>query len=84
MRRAASGVSVELRKAARTPAWRNAATWSCMSAISGETTMPVPARAMEGIWKHKDLPPPVGMSTSASPPRMRVSITSACGARKCS
>jgi len=28
--------SVELRKAARTPSCRSAATWSCISAISGE------------------------------------------------
>ncbi len=82
MARAWPASSVELRNAARTPAWVSAATWSCMSAISGETTMPVPARAMAGIWKHSDLPPPVGMSTSASRPAMSVPITSACGARK--
>ena len=41
-RRASSGRRDELRKAARTPAWLSAATWSCISEISGETTMPVP------------------------------------------
>ena len=47
--RAAPASSVELRKAARTPAWRSASTWSCMSAMSGEITTPVPARASAGI-----------------------------------
>ena len=40
----------ELRKAARTPASFSASTWSCMSAMSGETTTPVPARTSAGIW----------------------------------
>ena len=35
----ASRVSVELRNAARTPSSASAPTWSCISAISGETTM---------------------------------------------
>jgi len=35
-------VEVELRNAARTPSCVNAATWSCISAISGDTTMPCP------------------------------------------
>ena len=35
-------VSEELRKAARTPSCSSASTWSCISAISGETTMAVP------------------------------------------
>ena len=34
--------SPELSAAARTPAWRNASTWSFISAISGETTTPIP------------------------------------------
>ena len=46
----AGASSVELRNAARTPACRSAATWSCISAISGETTMPVPSRSSAGIW----------------------------------
>jgi hypothetical protein len=44
------GISEEFRKAARTPSWRSASTWSCISAISGETTMPVPGRSSAGIW----------------------------------
>jgi len=28
----------------------SASTWSCMSAMRGETTMPVPSRTREGIW----------------------------------
>ena len=34
---------VELRKAARTPTAASASTWSCMRAIRGEMTTPVPA-----------------------------------------
>ena len=41
-RAAAPASSVELRNAARTPSCCSAATWSCISAISGETTTPVP------------------------------------------
>ncbi len=41
---------LEFRKAARTPSSRIAATWSCISAISGETTTPSPARTMAGTW----------------------------------
>jgi hypothetical protein len=37
-----------------------------MSAISGETTRPMPSRISDGIWKQSDLPPPVGISTSES------------------
>ena len=40
---------VELRNPARTPAVRRASTWSCMSAISGEITIPVPGLTMAGI-----------------------------------
>jgi hypothetical protein len=50
----ASQSSVEFRKAAGTPASSSAPTWSCISAISGDTTMatPWPARwrAMAGTW----------------------------------
>ena len=66
----------ELRKAARTPACSSASTWSCISAMSGETTTPTPGRSSAGIWKHSDLPPPVGISTSASPPFATCSTTS--------
>jgi hypothetical protein len=67
-----------LRQAALTPASRSAATWSCISAIRGETTMPQPSRISAGIWKHSDLPPPVGISTSASPPFATCSMISPC------
>ncbi len=40
----------ELRNAARTPACVSAATWSCISAMSGDTTTPVPSRSSAGIW----------------------------------
>ena len=33
-----------------------------MSAIIGHTTILHPSSNIEGIWKHKDLPPPVGKS----------------------
>ena len=35
--------------AALTPAWRRAATWSAIRAMSGDTTRPMPGRAMAGI-----------------------------------
>ena len=47
---AARAESVELRNAARTPSWVRAATWSCIRAMSGETTMPVPGRSSAGSW----------------------------------
>ncbi len=40
----------ELRNSARTPASRSAATWSCISAMSGDTTTPTPSRTSAGIW----------------------------------
>jgi hypothetical protein len=43
--RAARASSDELRYAARTPAWPSAATWSCISAMSGETTTAQPSRS---------------------------------------
>ncbi len=49
-----SSVSVELRKAACTPASSSAPTWSCISAISGLTTMATPCsrrwRTIAGTW----------------------------------
>ena len=42
--------SVEFSTAALTPASRSAATWSRISAISGETTMPQPSRSSAGNW----------------------------------
>ena len=44
----------------------------------------VPGRWSAGIWKHSDLPPPVGMSTKASWPSMRPSMISRCRGRKLS
>ena len=48
--RRSSGASVELRKAARSPTFAIASTWSFMSAMSGETTSVVPPRRRAGIW----------------------------------
>jgi hypothetical protein len=39
-----------LRLPASTPAARKAATWSRISAISGETTIVSPPRTMAGNW----------------------------------
>ena len=49
-RRATPGSSDELYDAARTPLARSASTWSFISEMSGDTTMPVPGRSMAGIW----------------------------------
>jgi hypothetical protein len=49
-RAACRAASEELRKAARTPSCCSASTWSCISAISGDTTMPVPRRSSAGTW----------------------------------
>ena len=40
----------ELIVSAATPASRNAATWSCISATSGDTTMVSPPRTSAGTW----------------------------------
>ena len=45
-----------------------ASTWSFIRAMRGDTTTQVPALTTAGIWKHTDLPPPVGMSTTVSLP----------------
>ena len=45
-----SADDVEFQYAARTPSSRNASTWSCMSAMSGDTTMPTPGRSSAGSW----------------------------------
>ena len=47
-RRRSSKSCVELRNPARTPSARNASTWSCISAMSGDTTTPVPGRTRAG------------------------------------
>jgi hypothetical protein len=40
----------EVRLLARTPLATSASTWSCMSAMSGLTTSPVPGRTRAGTW----------------------------------
>ena len=42
--------SEELMNSAAIPSARSASTWSYISAISGETTTPVPGRTSAGIW----------------------------------
>jgi len=42
----------------------SASTWSCINAISGDTTTVNPGFRLAG--KHRDFPPPVGMTTSKS------------------
>src|SRR6516165_10820218 len=53
-----------------------------MSAISGEITTAVPERHNAGTWKQMLLPPPVGASTSASPPATTWRTTCSCWPRK--
>jgi hypothetical protein len=48
-----------------------------MSAISGDMITATPGRISAGIWKQTDLPPPVGITTSASRPEHRQFMTSA-------
>ncbi len=48
--RCSSGDWLELRKSAAIPSSRSAVTWSCISAIRGDTTRPVPSLSMAGIW----------------------------------
>src|SRR6185312_353518 len=79
---ACAQVILELSAAARTPASSSAATWSCIKAMSGETTTPTPLRSSAGIWKQSDFPPPVGMSTSASFPAATCATISRCSPRK--
>ena len=57
-----------------TPASRSAATWSCMSAMSGETTTVSPPATSAGIWKQSDLPEPVGITVRAWRPASRAVI----------
>ncbi|MCY1178667.1 hypothetical protein D3C81_1850310 [compost metagenome] len=72
--RCCSALNVEFRAAAATPSSSRVATWSSIKAINGETTTARPSRNKAGTWKHRDLPPPVGISTSASPPLATRSI----------
>ena len=45
----------------------SAPTWSFISEMRGDTMTAIPSIANADIWKHSDLPPPVGISTSESP-----------------
>ena len=47
---ALAGSRVELRQLAFTPSNCSAFTWSCISAMSGEITTPIPSRSNAGIW----------------------------------
>ena len=80
--RASAGSRSECSAPAATPSWRSAATWSSISAISGEITTAVPGRHSAGTWKQMLLPPPVGASTSASPPATTWRTTCSCWPRK--
>ena len=42
--------TIDVSDAARIPAASAARIWSCISAIKGEITSPVPSRASAGIW----------------------------------
>ena len=76
-----AALAAEPSTATATPRWRNEAACSAISAISGEITTVTPCETSAGSWKQMDLPPPVGTSTSASPPPSTRRITLSCGAR---
>ena len=77
IRRRSSTSVEELRLAASTPSSRNCATWSRISAISGDTTSVRPSRTIGGSWKQSDLPLPVGITASTSfPCRVAARISS--------
>ena len=64
---------------AGTPFCCKASIWSFINANRGEMTMTNPSSLIRpGIWKHNDLPPPVGMSTMLSPPSSAWSMISHC------
>ena len=69
-------------QSAATPASLSAATWSCISAISGDTTTVSPRMTSAGIWKHSDLPEPVGITVSALRPASRAAIAASWPGRK--
>ena len=62
----------------------NAPTWSFISEMSGDTMTAIPSITNADIWKHNDLPPPVGISTSESPPPTVCRIISSCIGRNVS
>ena len=72
----------EWMRSARSPSSLSLATWSSISAISGETTSVVPPRARPGSWKQSDLPAPVGMTSSTSCPAVTASQTASWWGRK--
>jgi hypothetical protein len=47
---ARSKLRLEFRKSAAAPTSFSALTWSCIRAISGDTTMATPGRSSAGIW----------------------------------
>ena len=61
---------------AATPASLSAATWSSINATNGDTTTVSPPQTSAGIWKHSDLPEPVGMTTSTLSPARSAANTS--------
>ena len=69
---------------AATPASLSAATWSRISATSGETTTVSPSITSAGTWKHSDLPEPVGITVSTFRPPSSASITAAWPGRNAS
>ena len=60
------------------PMLRKRSTWSFMSAISGETTKHNLPMTRAGTWKHRLLPPPVGISAKVSLPARISRITLSC------
>ena len=75
-------VREELMVSAATPASFSAATWSCISATSGETTTVRPPLTRAGTWKQSDLPEPVGITASTWRPASRPSTTCSWPGRK--
>ena len=59
---------------AATPASLSA-TWSRISATSGDTTTVRPSITSAGTWKHSDLPEPVGITVSTLRPPSSASMT---------
>ena len=66
---------------AATPASRSAATWSSINATRGETTTVSPPPTRAGIWKHSDLPEPVGITARTLAPASTAATTGSCPGR---
>ena len=79
-RRRSSGVIEAFRAPAVTPLATRPSTWSFISEMRGDTTRPTPppGSTRAGIWKHSDLPPPVGSTTTLSRPCRFAAIASRC------